>query len=69
MVEARATYKIVGICGSLRAQSTNLSALKIAGEALQSKNIEFEILNYADLPVYNGDIEAVGIPDSVTSLH
>ena len=69
MVEARAAYKIVGICGSLRAKSTNLTALKIAGEALQAKNVVFEILNFNDLPVYNGDIEAVGIPDSVKTLH
>ena len=69
MVEARASYKIVGICGSLRAKSTNLTALKLAGETLQSNNVDFEILNYNDLPVYNGDIEAAGIPDSVKTLH
>ena len=69
MVEARAHYRIVGICGSLRAKSTNLTALKIAGEALQGQNVDFEILNYNDLPVYNGDIEAAGIPDSVKSLY
>ena len=64
----RSSYKIVGICGSLRAKSTNLTALKIAGEALQSQNVVFEILNYNDFPVYNGDIEAEGIPDSVKTL-
>jgi NAD(P)H-dependent FMN reductase len=67
--KARSLYKIVGICGSLRAKSTNLTALKIAGEALIAKNVDFEILSYTDLPIYNGDIEAVGIPDSVKALH
>ena len=69
MVEARAQYKVVGICGSLRAKSTNLTALKIAGEALSVHNVVFEILNYNDFPVYNGDIEAAGIPDSVKAIY
>ena len=68
MVEARVQYKIVGICGSLRAKSTNLTALKLAGETLQGSNVNFEILNFNDLPVYNGDIEAVGIPDTVKTV-
>ncbi len=45
-------YKIVGICGSLRAKSTNLGALKYAGQTLINKGAQFEILNYNDFPVY-----------------
>ncbi len=68
-MESRPAYKIVGICGSLRKASTNLSALKYAGEVLTGHQVEFELISYSDLPVYNGDIEAEGIPDSVKSIH
>ena len=68
-MEQRPTYKIVGICGSIRKASTNLSALKHAGSVLTQHKVEFEIINYADLPVYNGDIEAMAIPDSVLTIH
>ena len=36
---------------------------------MTANNVEFEILNYNDFPVYNGDIEAAGIPDSVKGIY
>jgi len=69
MVDTRSQFKVLGICGSLRAKSTNLTALKIAGDALSAHKVVFEILNYNDLPIYNGDIEADGMPDLVKALY
>jgi chromate reductase len=66
MVEAKSVYKVIGICGSLRKESTNLSALKLVGTL--SDRIQLEIVNYEDVPLYNGDVEAKGIPDSVKAL-
>ena len=68
MVEAKA-YKILGISGSLRAQSLNLAAVKYAGSVLPAGRATIEIANYADIPVYNGDVEDKGMPESVTRLH
>ena len=68
MVEStKVVYKVFGICGSLRTASTNKTALIFAGQS--NERISFELAEYSDLPVYNGDIEAKGIPESVKSLH
>jgi len=46
--------KIVGLCGSLRKGSYNAMLLKVAGDLLP-EGIEFEIVSYDDIPVYNAD--------------
>ncbi|GAA4201300.1 NAD(P)H-dependent FMN reductase [Pedobacter jeongneungensis] len=46
--------KIVGLCGSLRKGSYNAMLLKVAG-GLIPEGIEFEIVTYDDVPVYNAD--------------
>lgn len=46
--------KIVGLCGSLRKGSYNAMLLKIAGDLLPEE-IEFEVVSYDDIPVYNAD--------------
>ncbi len=56
MVEAKPVYKVIGICGSLRKESTNLSALKLVGTL--NERISLEIISYEDVPLYNGDVEA-----------
>ena len=67
MVEAKPVYKVVAISGSLRKDSTNTFALKYA--ATVSDRLQLEIINYNDVPLYNGDDEAAsGIPDSVKAI-
>lgn len=56
--------KILGISGSLRVKSHNTALLKAAQE-LKPENMEIEIYSIGDLPLYNGDIEKEGFPDSV----
>jgi chromate reductase len=62
------TYQIFGICGSLRTQSFNLSALKAAGELMPQGMQLSGHTNLLDLPMYNPDHEAQGYPDSVCAL-
>ena len=67
MVEAKPVYKVIGICGSLRKDSTNLSVLKLIPTL--NASIQLEIVYYADGPLYNGDVEAAtGVPDSVKAI-
>lgn len=53
--------KILGICGSLRAKSFNLSALKVAAEVMPA-GMTLEITSIADLPLFNGDVLDAGAP-------
>lgn len=48
--------KIVGICGSLRKESLNRKALITARKFIPS-NIDFEIIEIGDLPLFNQDLE------------
>ena len=59
--------KIVGICGSLRAKSFNLSALETAG-GLMPEGMTLEIAPLHDLPMYNADLQEKGMPESVQKL-
>ena len=59
-------FKVVGICGSLRKESTNLTALKLVGTL--SPRLKLDIVNYEDVPLYNQDVEAKGIPTSVNNV-
>jgi chromate reductase len=59
--------KIVGICGSLRAKSFNLSALETAG-GLMPEGMSLEIAPLHDLPMYNADLQDKGMPASVQKL-
>ena len=53
--------KILGICGSLRAKSFNLAALKVAAEVMPA-GMTLEITSIADLPLFNGDVLDAGAP-------
>ena len=69
MVEARKPYNIIAISGSLREKSTNTAILRLASElAPKDRVASVEILSYKDVPIYDGDIEAAGIPDSVKAI-
>ncbi len=69
MVDASKVYKVIGISGSLRAKSLNLAAIKYAGSVMPADRMTLEIAEYADIPVYNGDVEDKGMPESVKRLH
>jgi chromate reductase, NAD(P)H dehydrogenase (quinone) len=58
--------RVLAICGSLQARSGNLALLKTAAETLPPgvELILFDGLRY--LPHFNPDIEASGVPESVT---
>jgi chromate reductase len=56
---------IIGISGSLRKGSYNTALLK---EAVEIGKAEIQIAGIDDIPLYNGDIEARGIPQSVSAL-
>ncbi len=59
--------RIVGLCGSLRRDSLNHKLLLAAAACLEAP-VEFEIADIGGLPLYNGDVEAAGLPDSVQRL-
>lgn len=63
--------KIVMFAGSLRKESLNKKLVEVARQILQGRGdlqiekIDLQTLNF---PVYDGDIEAKGIPEQVRSL-
>lgn len=56
--------KIVGISGSIRANSFNSKLLRNA-EGLLAPSHTLEIINLRDIPMYDADLEAAGLPESV----
>lgn len=57
--------KILGICGSLQAQSANLALLHVAA-ASTPEDIEFVVFDgLRELPLFNPDVDTSGAPDSV----
>jgi NAD(P)H-dependent FMN reductase len=58
---------IVGISGSLRRGSFNTALLR-AGQSLMPANAKLEVGAIQDIPLYNGDVEAQGIPAAVQAL-
>lgn len=58
--------KVLGVCGSLQANSGNLELLKMARASIPpgAELVLFDGLG--DLPHFNPDIEATGVPASVT---
>ena len=59
--------RIAGFTGSLRQGSYNKAALRAAGE-LMPDGSELEIVDLADLPFLNEDVEAAGVPVSVEAF-
>ncbi|SFN99199.1 chromate reductase [Variovorax sp. PDC80] len=58
---------IVGLCGSLRSKSYNMSALR-ACEKLMPAGMTLEIVGLDDIPMYNQDLFDAGLPPSVRVL-
>ena len=60
-------YHVVGIAGSLRRGSLNRALLRAAIE-LAPPRIRITPHDLIDIPLYNGDVEANAVPQSVTDL-
>ncbi len=58
---------ILGISGSLRTASLNTAALRAAAE-LAPEGVTIEIASLADIPLYDDDLRAKGVPSAVTAL-
>jgi len=59
--------KILGISGSLRAQSFN-TALLHSARGLMPSGATLEVATLHGIPLYDGDVEQKGIPQTVTEL-
>lgn len=59
--------KIVGFAGSLRHASFNRGLIRAAAETAPS-GITIEVIDLADIPLYNQDVEDAGEPASVTAF-
>jgi chromate reductase, NAD(P)H dehydrogenase (quinone) len=66
MSEARG-ITVLGICGSLRAGSYNMAALRTAIE-LKPAGMAVEVADISTLPLYNEDVRAQGFPAAVETL-
>ena len=58
---------LVGLSGSLRKASTNTALLRAAAE-LVPDGATLEILSIRDLPLYDADVQAQGMPEAVLAL-
>lgn len=59
--------KLLGISGSLRTGSFNTSLLNAAAE-LMPEGAEMEVATIHGIPLYDGDVEAEGLPPAVVDL-
>lgn len=59
--------KIIAIPGSLRKKSFNRMLVNSL-DLLKPENMEIEIADLSDIPLYNGDVEDAGIPASVAAF-
>jgi chromate reductase, NAD(P)H dehydrogenase (quinone) len=66
-MSAPSRIKLLGISGSLRAQSYNSGALSVVGSVLP-EDMEFDVASLSDLPFYNADVEQRGFPGAVESF-
>lgn len=61
------TLDIVGLCGSLRADSVNRMALKLAA-SLMPDGMRMEAVEWREIPPFDGDVLAKGMPPAVLAL-
>jgi chromate reductase len=59
--------RILGVAGSLRRASLNRGLLRAAAE-LAPDEVSIDVFDLAPVPLYNGDVEAAGDPESVAAL-
>lgn len=60
-------FNVLAISGSLRKGSTNTMALH-AAQKLAPVGTNIEIADISQIPMYNGDLHALGEPEAVTEL-
>ena len=60
-------FRILGIAGSLREKSYNKLLLRAAAKLLPAST-ELEIFDLNEIPLYNQDVEAAGLPEAVKAL-
>ena len=61
------TLDIVGLCGSLRTASYNRMAMKLAAECMPA-SMRLELVEWREVPVFDGDVLAHGVPPVVAAL-
>jgi chromate reductase len=61
------SLRILGIAGSLRRASLNRALLRAAAE-LAPEGMEIAAFDLAEVPLYDGDVEAAGDPEPVARL-
>lgn len=59
--------RVLGFAGSLRAGSYNRALLRAAAE-LVPDGMHIDVFDLADVPLYNGDVEAAGDPSPVAEF-
>lgn len=59
--------KIIAVPGSIRKKSINRMLVNSLS-LLKPENMEIEIADLSDIPMYNGDVEDAGIPASVAAF-
>jgi chromate reductase len=59
--------RVIGISGSLRTNSYNSAALYAARE-LAPEGMEIYIFNISEIPLFNDDLKAKGLPEPVAAL-
>jgi chromate reductase, NAD(P)H dehydrogenase (quinone) len=59
--------KIIALSGALRRASYNTALLR-AAQAQAPQGVDIELRTLHGIPLYDGDVEAQGIPDAVTAL-
>lgn len=62
--------RVVTFCGSLRVGSYNKKLQRSADAALEKMKVEVTSIDWNNfvVPMYNGDVETAGFPDSVVQL-
>ena len=63
----RGVLRVAGFAGSLRAGSFNRSLLRAAVE-LAPEGMEIRVVEIAEIPVFNADVEAKGDPEPVAAF-
>lgn len=58
---------VVGLCGSLRTDSLNLKALRLAGECMPA-GMTLDVVDWREVPAFDADVLATGVPKAVTAL-